>query len=135
MIKYVDMVADLFHYGHVEYLKECKKTAQYLIVGIHNDEDVKTYKRQPVMTMEERMKVVEACKYVDKVIPNAPLIVTKDFLTENNIDKIIHADDIVNQGIKIMYSDVIEYLELIPYTANISTTEILNRIKILERLS
>ena len=39
------MVADLFHYGHVEYLKECKNTAPYLLVGIHSDEDVKTYKR------------------------------------------------------------------------------------------
>ena len=32
------------------------------------------------MNMNERILVVESCKYVDKVIPDAPLIITEDYI-------------------------------------------------------
>ena len=32
---YVDMVADLFHYGHVELLRQARALGDYLLVGIH----------------------------------------------------------------------------------------------------
>ena len=73
------MVADLFHYGHVNFLKQCHKLGDYLIVGIHSDKDVETYKRKPILSFEERIKVVQACKYVDKVV-KGPLILTTEFL-------------------------------------------------------
>ena len=47
-IIYCDMVADLFHYGHVNFLKRCKQLGDYLIVGIHSDSDVESYKRKPI---------------------------------------------------------------------------------------
>jgi cytidyltransferase-like protein len=128
-IIYVDMVGDLFHCGHVAYLKECKRLGKILKVGIHGDDDVRSYKRQPILTMEERIKVVEACKYVDEVIPNAPLKLTKDFLKLHNIHRVCHADDISDKGINDMYSDVIDVLFFIPYTRGISTTLIIERIK------
>lgn len=123
------MVGDLFHCGHVAYLKECKRLGKMLKVGIHGDDDVRSYKRQPILTMEERIKVVEACKYVDEVIPNAPLKLTKDFLKLHNINRVCHADDISDKAINDMYSDVIDVLFFIPYTKGISTTLIIERIK------
>ena len=83
-VVYIDMVGDLFHYGHVFALKQCKEMGDYLIVGVHNDEDVKSYKREPVMNMDQRMKVIQGCKYVDEVIGNAPLTITNDFLESRN---------------------------------------------------
>jgi len=94
VIIYVDMVADLFHLGHVEILRKSKDLGDILIVGVHNDSDVETYKRTPILTMEERIKIVESCKYVDRVIPNAPLQITEDYLREYNIDFVVHGDDI-----------------------------------------
>ena len=32
---YVDMVADLFHYGHVAFLKKARASGDYLLVGVH----------------------------------------------------------------------------------------------------
>ena len=61
---YVDMVADLFHYGHANFLKQAKKHGSYLIVGIHSDKVVEGYKRSPIMTMEERLDTVSSCRYV-----------------------------------------------------------------------
>jgi cytidyltransferase-like protein len=37
---YVDMVADLFHYGHVNFLKQARQFGDYLLVGIHSDKVV-----------------------------------------------------------------------------------------------
>ena len=56
---YVDMVADLFHYGHVEFLKKARALGDYLLVGIHTDDIVASYKKgRPILTMEERVKSV-----------------------------------------------------------------------------
>ena len=40
---YVDMIGDLFHYGHVEFLKNARKLGDKLIVGVHSDETNKKY--------------------------------------------------------------------------------------------
>ena len=34
---YVDMVADLFHYGHMEFLRKAREMGTYLIAGIVAD--------------------------------------------------------------------------------------------------
>lgn len=69
---YVDIVGDLFHAGHVEFFKKAKALGDYLIVGVLADEVVQGYKREPVLTLEERVKVIESCKYVDEVIVAPP---------------------------------------------------------------
>ncbi len=50
------MVADLFHHGHVLFLQRARELGDYLIVGIHADDVVTSYKRRPILTMEERAK-------------------------------------------------------------------------------
>ena len=49
-------------------LYNAKKEGDLLYVGIHSDKDVESYKRTPVLTMEERIAVIDGCKYVDKII-------------------------------------------------------------------
>lgn len=129
VIVYVDIVGDLFHYGHVELFKRCTQYGNILKVGIHSDADVDLYKRLPVLNMNERVSIVECCKYVNEVIPNAPILVTKEYLNKHNINIVIHGDDISEHNKQYMYGDVLEYLKLIPYTPGISTTDIINRIK------
>ena len=78
MILYTDMVGDLYHYGHYFYLRHIaqnykKNPDDVLCVGVHNDKDVESYKRTPVLNMEERINIIGSCKYIDKIIPNAPV--------------------------------------------------------------
>ena len=80
---YVDVVGDLVHYGHVNLFIQAKKWGQSLIVGVHNDSTVASYKRRPIMSMEERIKVIEQFSVVDFVIPNAPIRVTKEYIQYN----------------------------------------------------
>jgi len=125
---YVDMVGDLFHFGHVELLRRAKELGQTLIVGVHSDETVMSYKRKPVLSMKERVGVIESCKYVDKVVPNAPLVVTQKYLEQHEIDLIVHGDDLTEQDKHLMFGEVLNKLVLINYTDGISTTMILHRL-------
>lgn len=61
---YVDMVGDLFHAGHVSLLREAPGHGDRLVVGVHSDDTAASYKRRPIMTLDERVAVIEACRYV-----------------------------------------------------------------------
>jgi len=73
---YVDMVGDLFHCGHVELLRAARDLGDHPVVGVLSDEAAAAYKRRPVMTLSERVAVIEACRHVDEVIPDSPLRLT-----------------------------------------------------------
>jgi ethanolamine-phosphate cytidylyltransferase len=127
---YVDMVGDLFHQGHVELLKAARAFGDYLLVGVLSDQVVSAYKRQPIMTMEERISVIQACRYVDEVLPEAPDIVTSEFLRTHGIALVIHGSDISEEVIKVIYNEPQQEgkFKLVKRTGAISTTELINRI-------
>lgn len=132
---YADMVADLFHYGHAEFLRRASQLGDTLLVGIHSDATVASYKRRPVLTMRERIGVVEACRYVDEVIADAPLSVGAEWIERHRIDLVVHGDDMDEDAMRRMYSTpaALGILRTVPYTAGISTSEILRRLHDLER--
>lgn len=127
---YVDMVADLFHYGHANFLRQAKECGDYLIVGVCSDEDTASYKRKPIMSLAERVKLVESCKYVDQVIAGCPLKLTKKFIKEHQIDLVLHGDDWPAQRLAEFYYVPMEMgiFKTIPYTRTVSTTIILQRV-------
>ncbi|MBC7081627.1 MAG: FAD synthase [Thermoplasmatales archaeon] len=61
-------VFDLLHIGHLYYLEEAKKYGDELIVVVACDATVRKKKYEPIMPAEERRKLVEALKPVDKAI-------------------------------------------------------------------
>lgn len=131
-IIYTDMVGDLFHYGHVRFLKKCRELGDFLIVGIISDKDAKSYKRDPIMNLQERTEVIESCKYVDKVIKGSPLIVNKEFLDKNRIDIVAHAfsnDNDWKIQMETFFKNIPqEKFKIIEYTKTISTTDIIQRL-------
>ncbi len=128
---YVDMVADLFHYGHVRFLEQAREQGDLLVVGVHSDETVASYKRMPILSMEERIASIRTCQFVDEIVPDAPLIITREYLAQHNIDLVVHADDFDEAALGKFYGVPIEMgiFRTVPYTLGISTTEILRRIK------
>ena len=82
------------------------------------------------MTMKERMATVAACRYVDEVIPNAPLRMSEAYIHEHNIDLVIHGDDISLETAQDWYAAPIRLgiFKMIPYTQGISTTDLISRI-------
>jgi len=125
------MVADLFHFGHVNFLRQAREHGDYLLVGIHADEVVQSYKRKPIFTMEERVASVEGCRYVDEVIPNAPLTVSREWIEQHKIDVVMHGDDFTDDEYELCYKTPIEMgiFRTVSYTPGISTSEIIARCK------
>lgn len=127
------MCADMLHHGHITFLKTAKRIADekglLLLVGIHDDETICSYKRVPILTQVEREPVVSAIKYVDKVVTSAPLYITKEYMEKNDISCVIHAHDANDTS----YDDAHEYpikigkFIRVDYTQSISTTDIIER--------
>ena len=62
------MCGDIIHYGHINIINEAAKLGE-VIVGLHTDKVVASLMRLPVLTYEERKKVIENIKGVSQVIP------------------------------------------------------------------
>lgn len=127
---YVDMVADLFHVGHLNLIQAARKFGDVLVVGVHSDDDVASYKRIPVISEANRYEMVRSCRYVDEVIEAAPLKITKEFLEENKINFVVHGDDI-SEELKSQHQVPIDMgiVKYVPYTDGISTTKIIVKIQ------
>lgn len=126
-VGYTTGVFDLFHVGHLNILKKAKERCDYLIVGVSTDELVKEYKNKaPVIPFEERKAIVEAIKYVDRVVPQE----NRDKIAAFNkykFDVIFVGDDWKGSSV---FDEVDEYMRArggmgvcyIPYTKDISST-------------
>lgn len=69
-VGYTSGVYDMFHIGHLNILSRAKELCDVLIVGVTTDE--LCYRRKnkyPIINENDRMSIVAAIKYVDKVIP------------------------------------------------------------------
>lgn len=70
IIGYTTGVFDMFHIGHLNILRRAKEQCDFLIVGVSTDELVRHEKsKTPIIPFEERCKIVEAIRFVDKVVP------------------------------------------------------------------
>ena len=66
---YVTGVFDLFHIGHLNLLKNCKKRCHYLVAGVLTDElTMQDKAKTPFISFEERLEIVKQCRYVDRVV-------------------------------------------------------------------
>ena len=65
-------VFDLFHAGHVLMLQECKANCDYLIVALNRAENISEKinpgKQKPIFSIDERVLIMKACRFVDEVI-------------------------------------------------------------------
>ena len=68
-IGYTQGTFDMFHIGHLNLIRQAKEQCEVLIVGVNSDRLVNEYKNKvPVINESNRAEIVNALKYVDKVI-------------------------------------------------------------------
>ena len=127
---YTDMAADMFHVGHLNLIRRARSFGNYVIVGVHSDNDIASYKRAPIIQEEQRYDIVESCKYVDEVIRGAPLIMTEKFLKKHRIDLVVRGDDITEELLKQQEIPIrLGIMKYVPRTSGISTSQIIDKIK------
>jgi len=123
---------DILHKGHIYYLNEAKKLADFLVVGLNSDDSVKRLKGQnrPINNENDRAYMLDNLKPVDAVI-----IFKED--TPYNLISEIKPDFLVKGGDwkenNIVGSDVVKSyggkVKSIKYIENYSTTSLLKEIK------
>ncbi len=84
---------DLFHIGHLNLLKRIKNLCSNLIVGVSTDEFNALKGKTTVISYEDRSKIVEAIKYVDKVIPEQSWEQKLFDIEKYNVDCFVIGDD------------------------------------------
>ncbi|EEQ37202.1 cytidyltransferase-like domain protein [Clavispora lusitaniae] len=134
-IHYIDGGFDLFHPGHIEVLrlvrKEAEKTNSSVVIGLHDDKCINTYKglNYPIMNLFERSLCVLQCRYVDAVVIGAPYSPTEKFLAKlpGPVSAVYHGPTELESGIYDGVSAV--YKEIGPHKFDEMNTEfIVNRV-------
>jgi len=112
---------DLLHYGHINLFKRAKALGDYLIVAISTDEFNEIKGKTCYFPYEKRKILVEAIRYVDKVIPENTWEQKVFDIKKHNVDVFVMGDDWTGK-----FDDLKEYCEVIylPRTPDVSTTSI-----------
>lgn len=84
----------MVHFGHANQLRQTKEMGDYLVVGVHSDEEITKHKGPPVFSQEERYKIVKSIRWVDEVVKDAPYITSLETLEKYDCDFCVHGSDI-----------------------------------------
>ncbi len=84
---------DLLHKGHVLLLERAKQLGDYLIVGLSTDAFNRVKNKNCVYPYEDRLLIVSAIRYVDKVIPEENWEQKVDDIKRYKVDVLVMGDD------------------------------------------
>jgi cytidyltransferase-like protein len=130
---YVDGVFDLFHAGHIAFLKQARLVVDAaqddvcLVVGVITDEDA-GWKRRPFVSHADRTTMLRYCRLVDEIVERPPLVLDKQFIRDHGIDFVVHGDDDPQTAFFAVPIEL-KIMRYVKYTAGTSTTEIARRIR------
>ncbi|OOM06371.1 phosphoenolpyruvate mutase [Clostridium saccharobutylicum] len=126
---YVAMSADIIHQGHLNVLNEAKKLGD-VIVGLHTDDVIRGYWRNPIMKYDERKEVIENIKGVVQVVPQGTLDQVPNLL-DIKPDYVVHGDDWIEGSQKVFRDKVINAIKEwggklveVPYTQGVSISKL-----------
>lgn len=120
---------DLMHIGHLNMLQRCKELGTKLIVGVSSDKfNFEKKKRLPIFNEKDRLKIIKSLKCVDDVFLEKNMSTKIEYCTQLNANIFCIGNDwkgkfdfLKTDGINVVY---------LPRTPCISTTEIINSIKL-----
>lgn len=131
---YVPLAADILHVGHLNILNTASKYGQ-VVVGLLTDRAIAEYKNIPLLSFDERYKIIQNLKVVENIVVQDSWDYSK-ILNKLKPDFFVHGDDWKKGRQKKTRKNVIKILKKnngklieVPYTKNISSHVIRNRIK------
>eukprot|EP00744_Colponema_vietnamica_P004284 GILI01006429.1.p1 GENE.GILI01006429.1~~GILI01006429.1.p1 ORF type:complete len:456 (+),score=118.35 GILI01006429.1:45-1412(+) len=133
---YIDGCFDLMHSGHFNAIRQAKALGDILVVGVHSDEEITRNKGPPVINERERYALVEACKWVDEMVPDVPYSVNLELLDKLNCDFCVHGDDTaINANGEDAYGLVkaAGRMKIVKRTEGVSTTDMVGRLLLMTK--
>lgn len=118
---------DIFHYGHLKILERAADHGDELIVGVSSDNLNFCKKgRNPIYSQEERMHIISSLDFVKGVFLEESLELKREYLEKYDADCLIMGCDWTDKFDE--FKDICEVIYL-PRTPDISTTELISKIK------
>lgn len=105
---YMCFSADVLHSGHTAIIHKASRLGK-LTIGVLSDETVASYKRFPILPMEQRMSLFSNIKGVDRVVEQKNLSY-RETLLELKPDIVVHGDNWRHGFQKPLRTEVIEVL-------------------------
>ncbi len=132
---YVALSADILHEGHINILKKASKLGK-VTVGLLTDSAINEYKELPILNFNQRKKIINNLKYIHNIIPQKTMSYLEN-LKKLRPEIVVHGDDWKKGVLKESRAEVVKFLKKtrgklveIPYTKNISSSSIKNKIQI-----
>lgn len=95
----VDLSATILHHGHIRLIKKASKYGE-VYIALTTDQEIKKYKNYyPELKFEHRKEILEAVKYIKKIIPSNWKI-TDNFLKKNKVDIFVRGGDYKKEKFK-----------------------------------
>ena len=134
---------DLFHPGHVRFFRWAKESFKTVIAALNTDEFVAEYKgHRPVQSYEERKEMLEACRYIDEVVPNLSGRDSRVSVLKARAEVIVNSSDWTREHLMRQMNLSEEFLTvyglsivLCPLPREFSTTELKERVNENRRFS
>ncbi|KAI1819561.1 phosphoethanolamine cytidylyltransferase-like protein [Xylaria intraflava] len=128
---WLDGCWDFFHHGHAGAMMQARQLGNELYVGVHSDEDILKNKGPTVMSLDERLAAVDACRWVTKSVPDAPYVTDLPFIGRYHCKYVVHGDDITSDS---NGEDCYRFVKqagrfkVVKRTPSISTTDLVGRM-------
>jgi D-beta-D-heptose 7-phosphate kinase/D-beta-D-heptose 1-phosphate adenosyltransferase len=132
-VVFTNGIFDLLHSGHIQLLEFARSRGDCLIVGVNSDTSTRKLKgpQRPLTPLNERMEILAAIRYVDYVIAfgeDTPARLIDELGCvrvlvkggDYRMDQVEGRDKVLAEGGEVI---------LFPFRSDISTTEIIARIR------
>jgi cytidyltransferase-like protein len=119
------MCADMFHLGHLNLIERAKMLGDVLIVGIPTNWTIKEHTKgnDMVMSAEERLRIVQACRYVDFAFVYADVESAEKSIELLKPDLYVRGDDWQDFPCKAKIEELKIPIKFLPYTKDVSSTK------------
>ncbi|KAL8857315.1 MAG: hypothetical protein Q9178_006081 [Gyalolechia marmorata] len=128
---WIDGCFDFSHHGHAGAMLQARRLGKELVVGVHSDQDILDNKGPTVMTLEERVSAVDACRWSTSSVPHAPYVTSLPWISHYGCHYVVHGDDITSDS---SGEDCYRFVKaanrflVVKRTPGISTTDLVGRM-------
>jgi D-beta-D-heptose 7-phosphate kinase / D-beta-D-heptose 1-phosphate adenosyltransferase len=129
---------DILHRGHIAYLSRAKALGDMLVVGVNSDDSIRRIKgpSRPINPLEDRIQLLAALSCVDQIVPfveDTPC----DLVRAVRPDVFVKGGDYTRD--QLPEAAIVEAyggeVRILPFVADRSTTDIIERIRVAYSLS